>query len=335
MGRFGGIRWAEWNGAFRDGVRSFIKADFGCLVDIAERLTGSPGMFLSSAKFPSNSINFVTCHDGFTLNDLVTYNQKRNIDNGEENRDGYNDNRSWNCGIEGETKDKKVLELRQKQMKNTIVLMMLSLGVPMITAGDEFCRTQKGNNNAYCQDNETSWIDWSLLNKNSDFFRFVKNMISFRKRSPALRRRHFYKLLDATALDQFCDLKWYGENGEEPDWSSSNYNVGLFIKGWTPIDGYNQKNCDDIFIIFNSHWESHNYILPKTDDQKWYLLCDTDKKAPYDMPYDVDVIGEFHSVAVEDQEIYTVQPRSIVILVAKNSCKNARAKKVSKVEVKG
>lgn len=306
VGKFGGIRWAEWNGAFRDGVRSFLKADYGSLADIAERLTGSPRMFMSSSKFPSNSINFITCHDGFTLNDLVSYNQKHNEDNGENNRDGYDDNRSWNCGVEGPTDDPKILKLRQKQMKNAVALMMLSLGVPMITAGDEFCRTQKGNNNAYCQDNEISWIDWSLLDKNADFFNFVKKMISFRKHNPALRRRHFYDVLNGEGMDKFCDITWYGEKGGEPDWSDRNYNVGLFIKGWIPVDGHSDKNFNDIFVILNSHWESHNYILPKIKDKKWYLVCDTDKETSNE------------TVVIND---YVVQPRSVVILVAKDIVK--------------
>ncbi len=318
VGKFGGIRWAEWNGAFRDGVRSFIKADYGSLADMAERLTGSPRMFMSSAKFPSSSINFITCHDGFTLNDLVSYNNKHNEDNGEDNNDGYNDNRSWNCGVEGNTKDPKILSLRQKQMKNSMALMMLSLGVPMITAGDEFGRTQKGNNNAYCQDNDISWIDWSLLDKNKDFYRFVKLIIDFRKHNPALRRRHFYNILDGD-LDKFCDIKWYGEKGGEPDWSPNNYNIALFIKGWTPIEGYSQRNCNDIFIILNSHWETHKYLLPKVQGKKWHFICDTDKDSPN------DILETTKSYVLKNQNDYIIQPRSVVILTAKPTSKKEDA----------
>jgi len=316
VGKFGGIRggmrWAEWNGAFRDDIRSFLKADKGSLMAVAERITGSPAMFHTSSKLPSNSINFVTCHDGFTLHDLFSYNQKHNLDNGEDNTDGYNDNRSWNCGLEGETADPEVLKLRRKQIKNAFALMLISLGVPMITAGDEFARTQKGNNNAYCQDNNISWIDWSLLEKNADLFRFVKNLIEHRKRNSPLRRRHFYNVPEGTELEKFKDLKWFGEQGGEPNWNSDNFNVAFFIKGWIPIEGIDdEKRLNDIFIILNSHWEPHTYIMPKIKGKNWYFVCDTDKKSPD------DIVEPMKAYLLENQNDYTVAPRSIVILVGK------------------
>ncbi|MCX6112421.1 MAG: glycogen debranching protein GlgX [Proteobacteria bacterium] len=313
VGKFGGARWAEWNGKFRDDLRSFIKADIGSLANIAERLTGSPSMFLSSSKFPSNSINFVTCHDGFTLYDLVSYNKKHNLANGENNEDGYNDNRSWNWGIEGDTSDEKIKKLRLKQMKNAMALTMLSLGVPMINSGDEFCKTQKGNNNAYCQDSEISWLDWSLFEKNKDFFRFVKNIIGFRKNNTSLRRRHFYNVPEGADLEKFRDLTWYGEKGEEPNWKPDNYTIAFLIKGWTPIESSSERKCHDIFVIVNSHWEPHCYILPKIKDKKWHFICDTDKEAPNDI-VDSDP-GK--SPILDNQNDYTIQPRSVVILISK------------------
>jgi glycogen operon protein len=314
VGRFGGYRWAEWNGAFRDDIRSFIKADLGSLKNVIERITGSPAMFLTSSKFP------VTCHDGFTLNDLVSYQEKHNLDNGEKNQDGYNDNRSWNCGVEGETTDPKILKLRKQQMKNAVALLMISLGVPMISAGDEFCKTQKGNNNAYCQDNEISWLDWSFLEKNKDFYRFVKNAIGLRKHTPALRRRHFYHVPEDIDMEKFRDLLWFDENGEEPDWQPDLYHVGFLIKGWTPLEGSIDKKSQDIFVILNSHWEKHLYLLPKLKGKRWYFVCDTSKESP-------DDIAEFgKSVLLNSQNDYEVAPRSVVILVSKADAKFARRK---------
>jgi glycogen operon protein len=313
VGEFGTVRWAEWNGKYRDDTRSFIKADFGSLGAIGERLTGSASMYLSSAKSPESSINFITCHDGFTLYDLVSYNDKHNMANGEENRDGTNDNRSWNCGAEGETDDPHVTELRFRQMKNAMSLLMLSLGVPMITAGDEFGRTQKGNNNAYCQDGELSWIDWSLLEKNRDFFRFVKSIIEFRKRHPALRRKHFYKIPEGCELEEYCDIVWFGRDGKNPVWKPDNHDMGVLIKGWVPDDGVNKKQKqEDICIILNSHWENHDYILPRVEGKHWYYIADTSKNSPDDI---VDIGKEY---LLYNQSEYRVLARSVVILVAKN-----------------
>lgn len=186
-----GRRWSEWNGRYRDDVRRFWRGDPGFAGAIAQRLCGSADLYEWSGRLPRHSINFVTCHDGFTLHDLVSYNHKHNLANGEGNRDGCNENYSWNCGVEGETHDPEILGLRKRQAKNLMATLMLSQGVPMILAGDEFLRTQRGNNNAWCQDNEISWVDWTLQEKNKDFLRFVREMIQLRKRHPVLRRRRF------------------------------------------------------------------------------------------------------------------------------------------------
>ncbi len=184
-------RWAEWNGVFRDDVRKFVKGDAGMTSAIATRLLGSPDLYETSAREPYHSINFVTCHDGFTLNDLVSYNEKHNLTNGDNNTDGCNANYSWNCGFEGPTDDPAINELRARQRKNFAAILLLSHGVPMILSGDEVARTQQGNNNAYCQDNEVSWLDWRMIKSHADLLRFFQLMIAFRKRCPLLRRDSF------------------------------------------------------------------------------------------------------------------------------------------------
>jgi glycogen operon protein len=187
-----GRRWSEWNGQYRDDIRRFWRGDEGYVGAIASRLTGSSDLYQQSGRLPRHSVNFATCHDGFTLYDLVSYNKKHNRANGEESRDGSNENYSWNCGVEGETTNPEILALRQRQAKNLMTTLLLSQGVPMILAGDEFLRTQKGNNNAWCQDNELSWIDWTLAEKNKDFLRFVRELIALRQRHPVFRRRRFF-----------------------------------------------------------------------------------------------------------------------------------------------
>lgn len=187
-----GRRWSEWNGKYRDDVRQFWRGDSGCVGPLASRICGSADLYQSSGRLPRHSVNFVTCHDGFTLWDLVSYSHKHNRANGEDNRDGTNDNRSWNCGVEGETTDPAILALRLRQVKNLMTTLMISQGVPMILAGDEFLRTQKGNNNAWCQDNEISWLNWELAERNKGFLRFVRELIWLRRRHPVFRRRRFF-----------------------------------------------------------------------------------------------------------------------------------------------
>ncbi len=188
-----GRRWSEWNGRYRDDVRRFWRGDAGCAGALASRICGSADLYQWNGRLPRHSINFITCHDGFTLADLVSYNHKHNEANGENNLDGSNDNHSWNCGIEGPSTKPQVLELRQRQAKNLIATLLLSQGVPMLLAGDEFLRTQQGNNNAWCQDNELSWVDWRFAEENADFLRFVREMIQLRKRHPVFRRRRFFQ----------------------------------------------------------------------------------------------------------------------------------------------
>ena len=208
IGYFPGYRWAEWNGRFRDDIRRFVRGDPG--PGRGRRLAsgGSSDIYQTSGHLPINSINFVTCHDGFTLNDLVSYNSKHNEANGEDNRDGINENLSWNCGVEGETDDPAVEALRSRQVRNFAAILLLAQGVPMILSGDEVRRTQKGNNNAYCQNNEISWCDWRAVEKHSDLFRFWKLMIDFRRRHPAVHRSRFF---DGKLNDRgLPDVSWHG-----------------------------------------------------------------------------------------------------------------------------
>ena len=206
-------RWAEWNGIFRDDVRKFVKGDAGMTSALATRLLGSPDLYETSAREPYHSINFVTCHDGFTLNDLVSYNEKHNLANGDNNTDGSNANYSWNCGVEGPTDDPAINELRARQRKNFAAILLFSHGVPMILAGDEIGRTQQGNNNAYCQDNEVSWLDWRMTESHADLLRFFQQMIAFRKRCPLLRRDSFQLHGEGG-----FHITWHGVKRMQPDW---------------------------------------------------------------------------------------------------------------------
>jgi pullulanase/glycogen debranching enzyme len=209
------IDWSEWNGKFRDTMRRFGKGDPGQVRDLGWRLTGSADLYGEDGRSPYNSVNFITCHDGFTLNDLVSYNEKHNEANAEENRDGTNDNLSWNCGAEGETDDAAIRKLRSQLIKNHICCLVFSSGTPMILGGDEIRRTQKGNNNAYCQDNEISWFDWTLAEKNGDILSFFRKAIAFTRRFPILQRRKFFRGVDLDA-DGVNDITWFGTNGGRP-----------------------------------------------------------------------------------------------------------------------
>jgi len=208
IGSFPGYRWAEWNGKFRDDVRKFVKGDPGLVGAIAAKISGSSDIYQHSRHSPLNSINFIACHDGFTMNDLVSYNYKHNEANGENSRDGNDDNMSWNCGAEGETDDEGIKYFRKQQIKNFAAILFLSQGVPMLLSGDEIGRTQNGNNNGYCQDNDLNWFDWDLAKENKDLFRFFKNLIAFRKKNSSLRKGRFF---DGKTNDQgLPEIEWHG-----------------------------------------------------------------------------------------------------------------------------
>jgi isoamylase len=272
-------RWAEWNGRYRDSLRKFLKGD-GKVGDIAERLQGSPDIYAWSGRAPATSINFITCHDGFTLWDLVAYNGKHNEANGENNNDGGNDNDSWNCGWEGETDDPWINALRHRQVKNAIALLMVSQGVPMILMGDEMGRTQYGNNNTYCHDNELNWLDWTLLTKNQDIFQFVKHCIAFRKAHPVLRNRDHFQHRDYVGSG-YADITWHGTKAWYADWSDQTHTIAFMLCGQHAKSGTVQD--DYIYVAINMHWESHWFEIPGLPPgMQWNVFANTGVNPPQD-----------------------------------------------------
>lgn len=276
VGGFPGYRWAEWNGRYRDLVRQFVRGDKGLIAEFATRLTGSSDLYQAAGRRPSNSINFVTCHDGFTLYDLVSYNHKHNQANGEDNRDGESNNYSWNCGVEGPTKDSQILALRRRLVKNFMAILLLSQGVPMLLAGDEVLRTQQGNNNCYCQDNELSWFDWDLIKKNADMLRFTREMIRLRKRHPALRRATFLtgKIQPVSGLP---DIRWHGRELDKPAWHDPEARLlACTLSRTEPAE-------PDLHMIFNMDETGHTLPLPDIPGRTWFVAVDTGATPPDDI----------------------------------------------------
>jgi glycogen operon protein len=280
--------WAEWNDRYRDTVRDYWKGQTSASA-VARRLCASAEIFNRLGRRPSASINFVTAHDGFTLRDVVTYNDKHNEANGEQNRDGTSDNRSWNCGVEGPTKDPEINALRARQLRNFLATLLLSQGTPMFVAGDEFGRTQNGNNNAYCQDNEISWLDWSLAEKGKPLIRFVQKLCALRAKYPILRRNRFL----TGDLDEelgIKDLTWINASGAEmtaEEWADERMKCfGMLIDGRSRPTGVRQRGTEAaMLIVLNSHHDLVNFTLPEyPDGETWDLLLDTDvpeRTAPY------------------------------------------------------
>jgi isoamylase len=275
VGSFVGDAWREWNGRFRDDVRSFFRADDGFVRRVADRLIGSPEIFAHEQREAEQSVNFVTCHDGFTLNDLVSYDRKHNEENGEENRDGADDNRSWNSGVEGPTDDPAVERLRNRQVKNFLTVTMLSLGMPMILMGDEARRTQRGNNNAYCHDDETSWFDWTLLEKHADVRRFV-SLLNARRvlRDPEAELEH----VSLSELLKQAKYVWSGVRTGQPDWSDSSRSLALTAK--MPHEQM------ILHFILNAYWEPLDFELPPIEEgpgEAWRRWIDTSLDTPNDI----------------------------------------------------
>ena len=294
-------RWAEWNGVFRDDIRRFVKSDANMTSALATRLLGSPDLYETSAREPYHSINYVTCHDGFTLNDLVSYNEKHNLSNGENNQDGTNANWSWNCGVEGPTTDPEVNALRSRQQKNFAAILLFAHGVPMILAGDEMGRTQQGNNNAYCQDNGISWVNWNLAKENADLVRFFQLMIAFRKRCPMLRRNTF-------ALDGSTGfhVTWHGTKRMSADWSPESRSLAM---QWTQT--HPDSSRDDLHFIAHAHWEDRTFELPDIGKRKWFRLVDTALPSPQ------DIAEPGKEYTLSSQDSYPMKGRSVAIFVAK------------------
>lgn len=282
VGNFPGL-WTEWNGKYRDTVRDYWRGEPATLGEFASRLTGSSDLYEATGRRPSASINFVTAHDGFTLNDLVSYNEKHNLANGEDNRDGESHNRSWNCGVEGPTDDPEIMALRRRQMRNFWATLMLSQGTPMIAHGDEFGRTQNGNNNVYCQDSELSWMDWSLVDKNSDLLTFARKATTLRKNHPVFRRRRFFEGQPIRSGDEVRDIAWLAPGGQEmthEDWGASFHKcVAVFLNGdaITAPNARGERVVDDSFLLcFNAGAEPVEFVLPNDDyAQEWTVELDT------------------------------------------------------------
>jgi isoamylase len=301
VGGFVGDSWKEWNGRFRDDARSFFRGEEGSMARFADRLLGSAEIYGHEEREPEQSVNFVTCHDGFTLNDLVSYDRKHNEENGENNRDGADDNRSWNCGAEGPTDDSEVEKLRNRQVKNFLTVTMLSLGVPMILMGDEVRRTQRGNNNAYCQDNEISWFDWTLVAKHADAHRFV-TLLNARR---LLRdTEHERRRMSLNQLLRQAKGTWHGVKLNHPDWSPSSRGVAFTAE---------IKKENLVFhLILNAYWEALDFQLPpiaKVGGKPWRRWIDTALDSPND-------IVEWQSSASITGSSYRAEPRSVVVLFA-------------------
>jgi glycogen operon protein len=273
--------WAEWNDKYRDTMRAYWKGDGGLIGEFARRLTGSSDLYAGGGRTPFASINFITAHDGFTLNDLVSYNDKHNEANQEDNRDGHSHNLSWNCGVEGPTDDTGIVELRQRQMRNFVATLMLSQGVPMLLGGDEFGRTQGGNNNAYCQDNEISWVDWSLLDANPELVRFVQRVIAIRRQHPVFRRRRFFQ--GRPIRGGVKDILWLNPEGGEmtdEEWAQDfarSIAVYLAGEGLEETDARGHPLRDENFLLLlNAHHEAIDFLLPQLHPgTSWEVLLDT------------------------------------------------------------
>jgi glycogen operon protein len=306
VGRFPfGRRWSEWNGRYRDDVRRFWRGDAGAVGGLATRLAGSADLYEATGRRPPHSINFVTCHDGFTLWDLVSYNGKHNWANGEGNRDGMDDNCSWNCGAEGSTDDPQVLALRRRQARNLMATLLLSQGVPMLLAGDEFLRTQRGNNNAWCQDNEISWLDWSLAEKNADFLRFTRMLISLRRRHPALRRRTFFRGR-GTRGGVAPDVTWHGVEPGWPDFTAWSHALAFCLDG--SLTG--REPDRDFYVICSAWWQPLGFRVPRAPSGRpWRRVVDTALPSP------LDVVDDDEGPVVAVDSRYTVAPHSLVVLM--------------------
>ncbi len=272
VGAFPGLSWTEWNGRYRDVIRRFLRGDRGIIGEVATCIGGSSDLYADDGRLPENSINFITCHDGFTLRDLVSYNYKHNEANGEDNRDGTNDNLSWNCGVEGETDNPGIINLRRRQAKNFIAILMISHGVPMLMAGDEVLRTQHGNNNAWCQDNELSWFDWRLVDKERDMLEFVRGMIALRRRHPSLIRNAFFTGKPILGRD-ISDIVWHGVRLNEPAWhDGASQFLAFTIAG---LDA----NEPDLHAILNLADAPVNVPLPPIPGRAWFFVADTAEPA--------------------------------------------------------
>lgn len=292
-------RWAEWNGRFRDDVRRFLRGDAGMVGTLATRLAGSADLYQGNGRAPYHGVNFITSHDGFTLHDLVSYNAKHNEANGDGGVGGSDENFSWNCGVEGPTGNPEVNALRNRQMRNAVTMLLVSQGVPMILAGDERARTQHGNNNAYCQDNELSWLDWEMTSRQNDLLRFFRLLIDFRRRHPNLRRRGF----GDAGPERWPPIMWHGVKLNEADWSYESRSLAMHLPGG--------GRDDDIYVMLNACELGLSFELPRLPgDRRWRRVVDTMRLPPED-------IAEPGAEPVVESFVHPVGPRSAVVLVGR------------------
>jgi glycogen operon protein len=304
------VGWAEWNDRYRDAVRSYWKGDGGLIGELAYRITGSSDLYERSGRRPYASINFVTAHDGFTLRDLVSYNEKHNQANGEDNRDGTNNNRSWNCGVEGPTDDPAIKQLRVEQSRNLVASLLLSQGVPMLLAGDEIGHTQLGNNNAYCQDNEISWLNWDLSDQDRELLAFVQRMIAIRQHHPAFRRRNFFQGRPIKGAG-VKDILWLTPTGLEmtdEEWKQSHaQTLGMLLSGAALEErGDRGERIKDsnFLLLLNANHEEKPFALPAiAQDARWRALLDT--------TWDDHTRRSMH----ESGDAYPLQGRSLALLI--------------------
>ncbi len=300
VGSFPGLRWAEWNGRFRDDIRRFWRNDPGMAPLLATRICGSADLYQHSGKEPVNSINFVTCHDGFTLQDLVSYSEKHNETNGHQNQDGSTENYSANYGTEGQTDDTHIEMVRLRQIKNMLATLLLSRGIPMILGGDEFRRTQRGNNNAYCQDNDMSWVDWRLLVTHHGLYRFVRLLIALRNHHPALTADSFYTN---------HEIDWFSPAGASPDWNDPTNLLGCMIKPTPFIVGRSQISA--LVIFFNATENTVVFRIPQAPNSLWRIAVDTGAYSPND----IFPIGE--EPTLRDGRFFHVLDHALVVLVSR------------------
>jgi glycogen operon protein len=303
------VDWSEWNGRFRDSFRKFGKGDAGQLADMGYRLTGSADLYADDGRSAYNSINFITCHDGFTLKDLVSYNEKHNEANLEHNQDGTNDNNSWNCGAEGETADPAVIKLRKQLIKNYACALFFSMGTPMMLGGDEFCRTQRGNNNAYCQDNEISWFDWDLLQQNTDIMTFFRKAIAFTKKYTVLQNRKFFLGRDLNN-DSISDISWFGTDLGNPRWDDPEARSLCYR-----LDGGETRSSLGtyyLFVILNADHRLQRVSIPPIQEElAWHRVIDTS------LQNGEDFLDSGSEIRLDPADSYLANPRSTVVLLGK------------------
>lgn len=302
-------RWMEWNGKYRDCARRFLRGDADTVGEMVQRIMGSPDLYADAGRKPTASVNFITCHDGFTLRDLFTYSNKYNLENGENNEDGSDNNLSWNCGVEGETKDPDIHALRLRLCKNAMTLLMVSQGVPMIYMGDECGRTQRGNNNAYCHDEEWNWLNWELDDEGRELLRFTKALIAFRKAHPSLRQAEFLTGHDQVGSG-YPDISWHGTLPWTPDWSSSSHSLAFMLCGRhaAALGGLPYF----IYVACNMFYKPLSFSLPVLPKGiKWHRFADTALASPD------DIVSQDNEVVSLSQNRYVVHERSCIILIGK------------------